>query len=109
VARGCRAICVARCRSAVRAVPDGYRVFDANGLGMAHVYCEPPNAIAAGEEAFARRQAGRLRTRQRVGRDDRAGVVLYGVGVRRVGSARFSVEVGFVPLKWRIVTKWFKT
>jgi hypothetical protein len=27
-------------------IPGGYRVIDANGLALAHVYGEPPNAIA---------------------------------------------------------------
>jgi hypothetical protein len=38
-------------------IPDGYRVIDANGLPLAHVYGEPANAIAISDKRLTNHEA----------------------------------------------------
>jgi hypothetical protein len=38
-------------------IPGGYRVIDANGLALAHVYGEPPNAIAISDRRLTNNEA----------------------------------------------------
>jgi hypothetical protein len=38
-------------------IPGGYRVIDANGLALAHVYGEPPNAIAISDKRLTNYEA----------------------------------------------------
>jgi len=38
-------------------IPGGYRVIDANGLALAHVYGEPPNAIAISDKRLTNHEA----------------------------------------------------
>ena len=38
-------------------IPGGYRVIDANGLALAHVYGEPPNAIAISDKRLTNNEA----------------------------------------------------
>jgi len=38
------------------AIPGGYRVVDANGLALAHVNGEPPNAIAISDKTVDRQR-----------------------------------------------------
>jgi hypothetical protein len=41
-------------------IPGGYRVIDANGLALAHVYGEPPNAIAISDKRLTNNEAEKL-------------------------------------------------
>jgi hypothetical protein len=41
-------------------IPGGYRVLDANGLALAHVYGEPPNAIAVSDQRLTGNEAERM-------------------------------------------------
>jgi hypothetical protein len=41
-------------------IPGGYRVIDANGLALAHVYGEPPNAIAISDKRLTNGEAEKL-------------------------------------------------
>jgi hypothetical protein len=41
-------------------IPGGYRVIDANGLALAHVYGEPPNAIAISDKRLTDNEAERI-------------------------------------------------
>jgi hypothetical protein len=41
-------------------IPGGYRVVDANGLALAHVYGEPPNAIAVSDKRLTDSEAERI-------------------------------------------------
>jgi hypothetical protein len=41
-------------------IPGGYRVIDANGLALAHVYGEPPNAIAISDKRRTDDEAEKL-------------------------------------------------
>jgi hypothetical protein len=55
-----------RCLSAVpppwrlESIPGGYRVIDANGLALAHVYGEPPNAIAISDKRLTNNEAEKI-------------------------------------------------
>src|SRR4030095_1541443 len=40
--------------------PGGYRVIDANGLALAHVYGEPPNAIAISDKRLTNNEAEKI-------------------------------------------------
>src|SRR6188472_2151621 len=42
------------------AIPGGYRVIDANGLALAHVYGEPPNAIAISDKRLTNNEAEKI-------------------------------------------------
>ena len=41
-------------------IPGGYRVIDANGLALAHVYGQPPDAIAFSDERLTDDEAEKL-------------------------------------------------
>jgi hypothetical protein len=41
-------------------IPGGYRVIDANGLALAHVYGEPPNAIAISDKRLTNNEAEKI-------------------------------------------------
>ena len=41
-------------------IPDGYRVIDANGLALAHVYGEPLNAVAFSDKRLTDDEAEKL-------------------------------------------------
>ena len=41
-------------------IPGGYRVIDANGLALAHVYGEPPNAIAVSDKRLTNNEAEKI-------------------------------------------------
>jgi hypothetical protein len=41
-------------------IPGGYRVIDANGLALAHVYGEPPNAIAISDKRLTTNEAEKI-------------------------------------------------
>jgi hypothetical protein len=41
-------------------IPGGYRVIDANGLALAHVYGEPPNAVATSPDRLTSDEARRI-------------------------------------------------
>ena len=41
-------------------IPGGYRVIDANGLALAHVYGEPPNAIAISDKRLTNDEAEKI-------------------------------------------------
>jgi hypothetical protein len=41
-------------------IPGGYRVIDANGLALAHVYGEPPNAVATSPNRLTDDEARRI-------------------------------------------------
>jgi hypothetical protein len=41
-------------------IPGGYRVIDANGLALAHVYGEPPNAIAISDKRLTNHEAEKI-------------------------------------------------
>jgi hypothetical protein len=41
-------------------IPGGYRVIDANGLALAHVYGEPPNAIAISDKRLTDDEAEKI-------------------------------------------------
>src|SRR5262245_25101292 len=41
-------------------IPGGYRVIDANGLALAHVYGEPPNAIAISDKRLTNNKAEKI-------------------------------------------------
>jgi hypothetical protein len=41
-------------------IPGGYRVIDANGLALAHVYGEPPNAIAISDKRLTDNEAEKV-------------------------------------------------
>jgi hypothetical protein len=41
-------------------IPGGYRVVDANGLALAHVYGEPPNAVATSPNRLTDDEARRI-------------------------------------------------
>src|SRR5262245_57507097 len=41
-------------------IPGGYRVIDANGLAQAHVYGEPPNALATSPHRLTDDEARRI-------------------------------------------------
>src|SRR5262249_28043838 len=41
-------------------IPGGYRVIDANGLALAHVYGEPPNAIAISDKRLTDNEAEKI-------------------------------------------------
>jgi hypothetical protein len=41
-------------------IPGGYRVIDANGLALAHVYGEPPNALASSANRLTSDDARRI-------------------------------------------------
>jgi hypothetical protein len=60
---------LAPCRSAVfprpwrfEPIPGGYRVTDANGLALAHVYGQPPDAIALSDKLLTDNEAVKLAT-----------------------------------------------
>jgi hypothetical protein len=55
-------------------IPGGYRVIDANGVALAHVYGQPPNAIAISDKRL---------TDARVGQHSEAGASTDRSGVRR--------------------------
>jgi hypothetical protein len=44
----------------VEPIPGGYRVVDANGLALAHVYGEPPKAIATSPNRLTNDEARRI-------------------------------------------------
>ena len=41
-------------------IPGGYRVVDANGLALAHVYGQPPNAIAISDKRLINDEAEKI-------------------------------------------------
>jgi hypothetical protein len=41
-------------------IPGGYRVIDANGLALAHVYGEPTNAIAISDKRLTNSEAEKI-------------------------------------------------
>jgi hypothetical protein len=41
-------------------IPGGYRVIDANGLALAHVYGEPPNVIAISDKRLTNNEAEKI-------------------------------------------------
>jgi hypothetical protein len=41
-------------------IPGGYQVIDANGLALAHVYGEPPNAIAISDKRLTNNEAEKI-------------------------------------------------
>jgi len=41
-------------------ISGGYRVIDANGLALAHVYGEPPNAIAISDKRLTNHEAEKI-------------------------------------------------
>jgi hypothetical protein len=41
-------------------IPGGYRVIDANGLALAHVYGEPPNAIAISDKRLTNNEGEKI-------------------------------------------------
>jgi hypothetical protein len=41
-------------------IPGGYRVSDANGLALAHVYGEPPTAIAISDKRLTNNEAEKI-------------------------------------------------
>jgi len=41
-------------------IPGGYRVIDANGLALAHVFGEPPNAIAISDKRLTNNEAEKI-------------------------------------------------
>jgi hypothetical protein len=41
-------------------IPGGYRVVDANGLALAHVYGEPPNAVAISDKRLTDDEAEKI-------------------------------------------------
>jgi hypothetical protein len=41
-------------------IPGGYRVLDGNGLALAHVYGEPPNAIAISDKRLTNNEAEKI-------------------------------------------------
>jgi hypothetical protein len=41
-------------------IPGGYRVIDANGVALAHVYGEPPNAIAISDKRLTNNEAEKI-------------------------------------------------
>jgi hypothetical protein len=41
-------------------IPSGYRVIDANGLPLAHVYGQPPNAIAISDKRLTNNEAEKI-------------------------------------------------
>ena len=41
-------------------IPGGYRVIDAHGLALAHVYGEPPNAIAISDKRLTNNEAEKI-------------------------------------------------
>jgi hypothetical protein len=45
---------------AIEPIPGGYRVVDANGLGLAHVYGQPPDAIAFSDKRLTDDEAEKL-------------------------------------------------
>jgi hypothetical protein len=41
-------------------IPGGYRIIDANGLALAHVYGEPPNAISISDKRLTNNEAEKI-------------------------------------------------
>jgi hypothetical protein len=44
----------------LESIPGGYRVIDANGVALAHVYGEPPNAIAISDKRLTNNEAEKI-------------------------------------------------
>src|SRR5262245_201749 len=44
----------------IEPIPNGYRVIDANGIGLAHVYGQPDGAIAVSETRLTNDEARRI-------------------------------------------------
>ena len=74
-------------------IPGGYRVIDANGLALAHVYGQPPAAIAFSD--------------QRLTDDEAEKIAELIVGLPRAGRAgatrgrMMAVETATGPERWR--------